>query len=416
MPPRFEFWFDFSCPYAYLASTQVEALAERTGAELVPCPVLLGGVFRARGTAQNLAGTLSAPKARHNSLDLERHARLFGVPLVFPGGHPMRTVTALRSLLVVGAPFLPLAHRFFEAYWVRGIDLASDSGVAQVLTEAGHDADAVIARCQDPEVKDELRRRTDQGIERGLFGVPGFVVDDRLYWGQDRLGEVEEALGGATEAQPGAAAHPEAVAACDFYFDYSSPFTWLASRRIEGLLGPAVRWRPMLLGAVFKQVGAPNVPLHAMNEAKRAWTGQDLDRQAAAAGVELTWPSGFPLNTVLALRVTLLADPDSAAGRALVHRIFSACWQEDVDPSDPAVIAALCDEVGLSGADLVERAGHPTTKMALREATDAAVEAGVFGAPTVVVDGPAGPSLFWGNDRLDLATRAARGDDRLLIG
>jgi len=147
-----------------------------------------------------------------------------------------------------------------------------------------------------------------------------------------------------------------------------------------------------------------NVPRLAMNEAKRAWSDADGQRQAAEAGVALNWPELFPLHTVLALRVTILADPNSASGRALAHRIFDACWVEGLNPKDPALIERLCDEVGLDGADLVARASDPDTKAALRQATDDAVGAGVFGAPTFVV----GDELYWGNDRLASALEDAR--------
>ena len=97
-----DFWFDYSCPYAYLASTQVEALAERTGARLSWRPMLLGGVFAANGTAQKLFATLSAPKAAHNARDLDRWAEVFGVTLRMPPEHPFRTVEALRATVACG--------------------------------------------------------------------------------------------------------------------------------------------------------------------------------------------------------------------------------------------------------------------------------------------------------------------------
>ena len=138
MDRRLDFFFDFSCPYAYLGSTQVEALAERTGAELVPKPILLGGIFRARGVAQNLAAPLNPAKARHNIADLERWARHFSVPLRFPEGHPRRTVTALRSVLAVGPPSMALIHRFYRAYWQEQADLSDRAVVARVrLARAG---------------------------------------------------------------------------------------------------------------------------------------------------------------------------------------------------------------------------------------------------------------------------------------
>ena len=128
---RVEFWFDFSCPYAYVASTRVEALAQRVGAQLDPRPMLLGGVFRARGTPQNLSATLNPAKAAHNMHDMRRQAQMAGVPLHMPAGHPLRTVEALRCVLAVGAPFMPLAHRFYRAYWAEGRDLSTPETVAQ---------------------------------------------------------------------------------------------------------------------------------------------------------------------------------------------------------------------------------------------------------------------------------------------
>ncbi len=413
--PHLDFWFDFSCPYAYLASTQVEALAARTGATLQPRPMLLGGVFRAVGTAQNLSVTLGPAKARHNLLDMRRHAALWQVPFEMPAGHPYRTVTALRALLAAGEPFMPLAHRFYQAYWVHGADLGDEAVVARVLRDAGHDADAVLARAASDAVKDDLRRRTDEAIALGLFGAPGCVVDGRLYWGQDRLDEVERALGGAPAALPSAAAWDGPTAPVDLWFDYSSPFSALGVLRAPALLGAALRYRPMLLGGLFRAIGQVDVPLQTMNAPRRRWVAEDLARQAAAIGFPLRWPSRFPFNTTLPLRVTLLSGAgDSPAGVRLIERLYHAAWAQDLDVSSPDVVRALCDEVGLDGATLVEAAGAPEAKAALRAATDEAVAAGVFGAPTYVVRPPAGaPQLFWGADRLELATLAARGDRRL---
>lgn len=404
---RLEMFFDFSCPYAYLAFTQVQALAARTGAELALKPMLLGGVFRAREVPQNLSETLSPAKARHNLADMRRWAERFEVPLEMHPGHPVRTVDALRCVLAVGEPFAPLVEAFYRAYWVEHVDIASDEGLSKVLAGAGHDPKAVLAKARSPAVKDDLRARTDEAIARGVFGAPAFFVGDKLYWGQDRLHFVERALGGSPEPiapPPEALVHP-----VDFYFDYSSPFAYLGSRRAEGVLGAKARWRPMLLGAVFKAVEMANVPFFTMSEAKRAYYAKDLARQAKAAGADFAWPNRFPMNTVLPLRVTLLSGAhETEAGRALVHRIFSAYWVEDRDISDPEEVARLATEVGLDGPALVAGAGAPEVKASLRDATQAAVEAGVFGAPTFVVrpEGP-DPQLFWGVDRIELAARAA---------
>jgi 2-hydroxychromene-2-carboxylate isomerase len=189
--PHLHFWFDYSCPYAYLASTQVQALAARTGASLIYEPMLLGGVFRAVGTPQKLFAELSPPKARHNALDLERWADLFEVPLVMPAGHPMRTVEALRATILTKND--PLVVRgFYVAYWTQGLPPSEKATMRGVLETAGHDADAIFARLDD--AKDDLRARTDRAIALGIFGAPAFVVDGELYWGQDRIDFVEKAL------------------------------------------------------------------------------------------------------------------------------------------------------------------------------------------------------------------------------
>lgn len=423
MGPQLRFYFDFSCPYAYVAATRIEGLVARTGAELVPCPILLGGIFRARATPQNLAATLPPAKARHNLADMQRQAALAGVALKMPAGHPLRTVEALRALLVVGRPFMPLARALFDAYWLRGIDISTRAGLAQVLREAGHDAEAVLERASSPAIKQELRTRTDEALAAGVFGVPTFVVPgvgrdggDELLWGVDRMWMVEQLLAGRTRLeQPQPEIGREQLRfATDLYFDYSSPFAYLGSARAEAWFGDRLRWRPMLLGAVFKQVGTAVVPMFEQSEAKRRHSARDLARQAEASATPFEFPAHFPLRSVLPLRLTLAAGAqDSPEGRKLVHRLFHAYWAEGQDISQPELLRALCAELGLDGDALLARAETPEIKAELRASTDAAVAAGVFGAPSFVVHTDDGPKLFWGCDRVELALRAAAGDTRV---
>jgi 2-hydroxychromene-2-carboxylate isomerase len=191
-----DFWFDYSCPYAYLGSTQVEALAHRTSATLTFCPMLLGGVFKAVGSPQNMMDALSPVKARHNLNDMHRWAEFFGVPLSVPPGHPFRTVEALRATLLTRCD-PAVIHGFYRAYWVEGQKPSQPETMRAVLSGAGHDADAVMARLQESDVKDDLRRRTDQAVRLGIFGAPTFIVNEtHLYWGQDRIDFVVRALGG----------------------------------------------------------------------------------------------------------------------------------------------------------------------------------------------------------------------------
>ncbi len=412
---RLRFYFDFSCPYAYVASTRIEALAERAGVELEARPILLGGVFRAVATPQNLSETLGPAKARHNLTDMHRQAALAGVPIAMPKGHPIRTVEALRALLAVGEPFWPLAHALYRAYWVENVDISKDAVLRDVLTRAGHDADAILAKAGDEATKQELRERTDEAIAAGVFGVPTCVLETEsgpeLFWGSDRLGMVERLAYRNTGRAPLVDELPtreQLRAPVDIYFDYSSPFAYLGCHRAEQLLGDHARWHPMLLGAVFKQVGTPDVPLFQQSAAKRRHTAQDLERQASEVGALYRFPSRFPMRTVLPLRVTIAAKAHLPGGpRRLIHAFFRAYWGEDRDISDPAEIARICAEQGLDGAALLDAANEQAAKDGLFASTSAAVETKIFGAPTFIVHTAKGPELFWGGDRLEMAVRAA---------
>lgn len=186
-----EFWFDYSCPYAYLGSVGVEALAARAGARLAWKPMLLGGVFAARATPQNLAGTLSAAKARHLAADLQRQAALAGVPLHMPAEHPRRTVSALRATLARGCE-PAVIHAFYRAYWVEGRTVEDESVVRAI---AG-DVDLAAH-------KHDLRVRTEEAVALGIFGAPTYVIRDpepSMWWGQDRAHFVEAALTGRRPA------------------------------------------------------------------------------------------------------------------------------------------------------------------------------------------------------------------------
>lgn len=198
----------------------------------------------------------------------------------------------------------------------------------------------------------------------------------------------------------------------DFWFDYSSPYAYIASVRVADLsarTGANLRWRPMLLGAVFKAVGQADVPLLSFGEAKRRWYARDLVEQAEAFGAPFLFNPHFPLRTVLAARLTL-AHPDPAT---FVHRVFRAAWAEGQDVTQLGVMRAC-------GADAVVREGEVTDATILAAAdaqrdalfanTTEAVESGVFGAPTFIVSGEGrGPWLFWGQDRMDMVEAALTG-------
>ena len=438
---RVEIYFDFSCPYAYIASTQIEAACVRAGAALVWRPMLLGGVFRAlegsTGDSNGPMARMGAAKARHNLLDFQRWAEHWHVPLSRPAAHPMRTVRALRALLAVPEPRWPAAiHALYRAYWQEGRDMTAPETVAAALAEAGLDQDTIaraLAANDEPAIKDELRRRTDEAVARGVFGAPAMFVHvpDRsepiMFWGQDRLHLVEAVLAGwrpdsgrppaapvrvaaaATVTDAAASAGHDGGPAATFWYDFSSPFAYLGSTQIEATCARAsarLEWRPMLLGALFRDVGTANVPLLAMPPAKRVYMERELHDWAAYWGVPFRFPSRFPMRTVTALRLALLAGDRLVS---LSHALFRAYWAEDQDIDDRDTLARILRDQGFDADDMLARTQEAAVKQKLIANTTAAREAGVFGAPTTIVADERGDLLFWGQDRLELVEAALRG-------
>jgi 2-hydroxychromene-2-carboxylate isomerase len=398
-----DFYYDIVCPYAYLASTQVEALAARAGVELRWQPVLLGGLFRAVGTAQNMSASMHPSKARLNLLDMHRQAHRLGVPLAMHPKHPVRTVEAMR--LLTGAPEAvrpALSHALYRAYWVehRAVD---DPAVLQAIAaEHGLDAAQIVA---DPEVKAGLFACTAEAAAQGAFGVPAVVVDGRLYWGADRLHLVERQLTGDAP-EPDLPEGPTG-AQLTFFHDFSSPYSYLAAGAIAQLAsdhGATVQWRPILLGGLFRALGTADVPLLAMNAARQAYMGRDLQDWASFRQVPFRFPTVFPLRTVLPLRVALQAPEATMA-------IYKAAWADDRNIGDATELAAVLNEAGFDGAALVAGAADPAVKAQLRANTEAALEVGACGVPTMQVQSDDGgaPQLFWGQDRLEMVAAALRG-------
>ena len=193
-----EFHFDFGSPTAYLAYTQLPRIAQETGATLVWHPMLLGGVFKATGNVP----PISVPaKGRWMHEDMARWARHWGVPLVMNPHFPIATLTLMRGAcgLLMRQPedFHRYVDAMFQAAWVAQRNLGDADELAAVLTAAGFDAAAFMAMVADPVVKADLIARTETSVARGAFGAPTFFVGQQMFFGQDRLDFVREALSAA---------------------------------------------------------------------------------------------------------------------------------------------------------------------------------------------------------------------------
>jgi 2-hydroxychromene-2-carboxylate isomerase len=192
-----ELWIDVVCPYAHLASTQIDALAARARVAVRWSPMLLGGVFRAIGQVDDPNAVMPAAKLRHRNEDLARWADVLGERLVMRRDHPRRTVTAMRA--ICASPDVRTATlALFDAAFRRGEDLEDRRVIAAALDRAGLDGAGLVARADDDDIKADLRARTERAVARGVFGAPGFVLvrgeRTELYWGLDRMEQLERAL------------------------------------------------------------------------------------------------------------------------------------------------------------------------------------------------------------------------------
>jgi 2-hydroxychromene-2-carboxylate isomerase len=190
-----EFYFDVGSPASYLAWTQLPGLCRELGSELVFKPMLLGGVFQATGNAS--PGTVPA-KGRYMDTDLGRFAQRYGVPLVMNPHFPINTLMLMRLLIGVQLRqpqrFQALLAAVFQAMWVDALNLNDPAVAAQALAGAGFGADEVGALVADPEVKTALKAQTEEAVKRGTFGAPTMYVGEHMFFGQDRLDFVREAL------------------------------------------------------------------------------------------------------------------------------------------------------------------------------------------------------------------------------
>lgn len=189
----------------------------------------------------------------------------------------------------------------------------------------------------------------------------------------------------------------------EFYFDFSSPYSYLAATQLPDLVkrvGARIDYRPFVLAAVFK---ATTNDMPAKVPAKGQYMFKDLERWAEFYGVRFKFSSYFPANTIKAMRLVLVADEQGKA-EAVTLGLFRAMWAEDRDLNDPVVLGDIAEKAGLDSASALAAIETQPIKDRLRAYTDAAVSKGAFGAPAMVV----GDELFWGNDRLHFVERALK--------
>jgi 2-hydroxychromene-2-carboxylate isomerase len=196
--PKVEFHFDFGSPNAYLAHLLIPDVERRTGVKFDYVPILLGGVFKLtnnRSPAEKMAGIKN--RLEYERVEMQRFIRRHNITsFTFNPFFPVNTLLIMRG--AVAAEFEGVFARYvdevFKAMWGEPKKMDDPEVVHAVLTAAGFDGDALLARTQDQAVKDRLMANTQDSVARGAFGSPTFFVDGEIFFGKDRLSEVEEEI------------------------------------------------------------------------------------------------------------------------------------------------------------------------------------------------------------------------------
>ena len=393
-----EFYFDIACPQAYLAYTQIEGLEARHGVQVVFKPVSLAGLYRIWTSHEEAPQSrLSPVRRRMEHRDLMRQAEALQMFLNEAATlDPPSSVDAMR--LIVGAPadLRPtLIRNLFQVLWVDGEDVGN-RGVLEWIAEVSGVDPALMDRS---DVRKELDAATEAAANGGVFGVPSFRVDGRLWWGVDRMAFVERVLGGGAEAPP--VTH-RSGGKIEFFHDFDSPFSYLGATQVEAfaaLHGAELIWRPILLGGLFKRIHTPLVPLSVMSRPRREYMARDLMDWSETWNVPFQFNSAFPLNTLLALRVALTTPQ-------LTLPLYRAAWAENRDLGQPEEIARIIQEAGMTPEQVLAQAATDEIKERLRANTEAAEAMGACGVPTFRINDRL---VFWGQDRFDMVHRALEG-------
>ncbi|MCU0729518.1 MAG: 2-hydroxychromene-2-carboxylate isomerase [Sphingopyxis sp.] len=200
MTKSFEFLFDVGGANAYLVHRIMPDFCAATGATANYVPILLGGVFKATGNRAPMIRYADSPaKLAYEQLEFRRFIAAHSIDFKMSPYFPLNSLIAMRTLTGAHgtADFMPALDAIMQAFWVDGAKADEGDVLIDALNRAGLDGAALVARAGDDDVKAQLAANTQSAINRGVFGVPTFFVGDEMFWGKERLGQLEQALAGA---------------------------------------------------------------------------------------------------------------------------------------------------------------------------------------------------------------------------
>jgi 2-hydroxychromene-2-carboxylate isomerase len=371
------FYYDIVCPYAYMAFSFLHRHDVFRKEEVALKPILLGGLFKLMEQPDNPNQFFPVAKSDYLKTDIKRQADYFGAPLSFHGRHPVSSLKAMRLLISCAQEMREaLTARLYQAYWQENIDIDSDEVIEKIATEFN-------LSLENPASKTALIEATDEAFQRKIFGVPTLLVDDRLYFGADRLILLKERLHLELSDYPWTSGQKK----IDFYFDFASPYSYLAFKEVVKSKA-SFNFMPVLLGAIFREHNVTHIPMLSAHPNKAAYYLEDMNDWAKYRGLEFKFNDHFPVRSVTANRVFLL---EPRVGES----IFDAAWSKNLDIGDEKVLISVLNHAGFDGEKLIENSQDQAIKDQLKTNTTEAVERGVFGVPTFLL----GDHLVFGQDR-----------------
>jgi len=192
-----DFYLDFTSPYAYLASTQVDALAQRQGVNFIWRPFLVGASFKITGRKAPVEHPLVREYMLH---DVQRYARLLGQPIAFPKIFPILSVKPARLFYYLQQrdtgqqAAIAFARAVFHAYFVEQLDITDNAVLARLLLPYGVAAEDLNEITRSADIKQMFKDEVAAALEKQIFGVPTFIVDGEMFWGLDRMPQLEQWL------------------------------------------------------------------------------------------------------------------------------------------------------------------------------------------------------------------------------
>ena len=186
MTKELEFYFDFSSPYSFLAYKQIKKIEKENFIEIKYMPIFLGGLFNLAGNKANIDIPL---KAKYMIKDCKLWAEKYNIDFKFNNYFPIKTLNLMRCTLIAEKKKFEqiFIDKIFDAIWKHGMDLNDNTILEKLLKNLDLNPKTFLTEASDPKIKDELKKRTSEAFEKGIFGAPTFLINNKIFWGQDRI-------------------------------------------------------------------------------------------------------------------------------------------------------------------------------------------------------------------------------------